>query len=124
MALTVLLQASDLFFNISAVHASTTSCRWAMCRIGWCMAITQVEYHFNRRGIDVNVDALVNLAQLRARLAAVRGYPSHAAYTLDIHMARTPGDVMAFLSNLENKLRPAATAGNTHDTDLVFFFMK
>jgi hypothetical protein len=28
---------------------------------------------------------------------------------------------MAFLGNLENKLRPAATAGNTHDTDLVFF---
>jgi len=66
----------------------------------------QVEYAFNRRCIDTNTPILEKLVTLRAQHAEVLGFPTHAAYILDIRMAKTPENVMTFLKDLSKKLDP------------------
>jgi len=54
-------------------------------------------------------DTISTIAKLRAEKAALLGYPSFAAYTLQDQMAKNPATVEAFLG----KLVPAATAKAT-----------
>ena len=41
----------------------------------------------------------------------VLGYDSHAAYVLETRMAKSPGTVLTFLTDLEAKLQPGAAKG-------------
>lgn len=47
-----------------------------------------------------NKSVILQIANLRAEKAKVLGYPSHAAFVVEINMARTPDAVSAFLKRL------------------------
>lgn len=44
-------------------------------------------------------------------LLQVLGYDNHAAYVLETRMAKSPANVLKFLSDLETKLGPGAAKG-------------
>jgi Zn-dependent oligopeptidase len=86
---------------------------------------SQVDYEFNRRCVDTNVTRLQDIIQMRAEMAAILGYAAccpallprkslvplcryenHAAYVLETRMAKSPGKVLQFLTDLRDKLAP------------------
>ncbi|AIF47623.1 M3 family metallopeptidase [Dyella japonica] len=63
---------------------------------------------FYRRGGEQNVKRLSDAVAIRAQLARLLGYPSWAAYQLDVKMAKTPDNVNQFLTQIDDKLMPKA----------------
>jgi peptidyl-dipeptidase Dcp len=55
-----------------------------------------------------NKDIVAQIVKMRARLAALLGYKSYAAYVIDDNMAKTPGAVDDFLMKLWNAALPVA----------------
>lgn len=66
----------------------------------------QMEKAFNSRNIDTNVDIIEELVVLRAELAEILGYRTHADKVLDIRMAKSAANVKKFLNDLGDKMRP------------------
>ena len=68
-------------------------------------------FHKNHnKAADVNVALLEEAIALRDEVGRTLGYPSWAAYVLEIRMAKTPDDAQTFLADLEEKVRPKAEA--------------
>ena len=53
-----------------------------------------------------NAPTLEKIANLRRQAAQLLGYNNHAEYVLEVKMAKTPGTVFDFLSDLKTKLHP------------------
>jgi Zn-dependent oligopeptidase len=68
----------------------------------------KLEFGYNTRCMDTNTPILEELVRLRAEQAALLGYPTHAAYVLEIRMAQSPDVVGPFLRELSAKLQPLA----------------
>lgn len=66
----------------------------------------QLEFKFSRRGGEQNVAMLEDTLLLRAKSAKLLGYKNHAENRLDTRMAKNPQTVIAFLKDLEVKLKP------------------
>ncbi len=63
---------------------------------------------FKRRGGQKNVDVLEQIIQLRAQEASILGYPSTAAFELEVRMAKDPAAVASFYSKLRPIVRKKA----------------
>ncbi len=70
----------------------------------------QLEYKYGRRGGKENIGLLEDSLQLRQKSAKILGYKNHAENRLDTRMAKNPQNVMAFLTDLEEQLKPRAKA--------------
>ena len=66
----------------------------------------ELEYKYNRRGGQENVELLEKTVTLRREVAHLLGYPTHADLKLEKRMAKNPKNVMKFLKDLEKKLKP------------------
>lgn len=53
-----------------------------------------------------NAPVLSEIVKLRDEAAKLLGYANHAAWVLEVKMAKSPAEVQSFLSDLETKLRP------------------
>lgn len=53
-----------------------------------------------------NAPVLSEITRLRDEAAKLLGYKNHAEWVLEVKMAKTPAEVNAFLTDLEQKLRP------------------
>jgi len=65
---------------------------------------------YDRRGGMANIERLRAAVATRDTLAHLFGFPSWAAYQLDVKVAKTPERVLAFLRNLDRGLLPKARA--------------
>jgi Zn-dependent oligopeptidase len=65
-----------------------------------------MEKAFNSRCIDTNVAIIEELVVLRAEVANLLNFKTHADYILDVRMAKSAGKVKTFLSDLGDKMRP------------------
>lgn len=65
-----------------------------------------METAFNSRCLKENTAILEELVKLRHQKAQLLGFPTHAAYILDMRMAKTPEAVATFLSDLATRLKP------------------
>lgn len=63
---------------------------------------------YNARGIKENPSVLLQITKLRHQRATLLGYKTHAAFVLEERMAATPEGVSRFLTNLLEKVTPAA----------------
>ncbi|KAJ8097085.1 hypothetical protein POJ06DRAFT_39367 [Lipomyces tetrasporus] len=63
-----------------------------------------------------NCDLLIQAVKLRAEIADILGYKTHAAYVLEERMAKSPDIVVTFLNDLREKL---AGAGKTEIAKLL-----
>ena len=61
-------------------------------------------------GYPDNVARLEEAIALRTKIAELLGYPSWAHYVLEVRMAKDPDTVLAFLSDLREKVRPKLAA--------------
>ncbi|KAL1266971.1 hypothetical protein QQF64_002646, partial [Cirrhinus molitorella] len=66
----------------------------------------KMEVAFHSRCKDVNTAILEQLIELRARLAKLLGFSSHANYVLEMTMAKNSENVEQFLDELYKRLRP------------------
>ncbi|XP_043106189.1 neurolysin, mitochondrial isoform X3 [Puntigrus tetrazona] len=66
----------------------------------------KMEMAFHSRCKDVNTSILEQLIELRARLAKLLGFSSHANYVLEMTMAKNSENVAQFLDELYKRLRP------------------
>ncbi|XP_078317964.1 thimet oligopeptidase-like [Crassostrea virginica] len=66
----------------------------------------KLETAFNSRCLEPNTAILEELVELRAQKADILGFPTHAAFILDMRMAKDPEKVKNFLVDLAEKLRP------------------
>ncbi|XP_073769912.1 neurolysin, mitochondrial isoform X4 [Danio rerio] len=66
----------------------------------------KMEKAFHSRCKDVNTAILEKLIELRARLANLLGFSSHANYMLEMTMAKNSENVARFLDELYERLRP------------------
>uniref|UniRef100_A0A8C2FKT7 Neurolysin (metallopeptidase M3 family) n=1 Tax=Cyprinus carpio TaxID=7962 RepID=A0A8C2FKT7_CYPCA len=66
----------------------------------------KMEMAFHSRCKDVNTAILEQLIELRARLAKLLGFSSHAHYVLEMTVAKNPENVARFLDELYKRLRP------------------
>ena len=64
-----------------------------------------LEYKYNRRGGEQNVELLEKTITLRRQIAQLLGYKTHADLKLENRMAKNPKTVMAFLKDLQKKLQ-------------------
>ncbi|KAK3089945.1 hypothetical protein FSP39_007851 [Pinctada imbricata] len=64
-----------------------------------------LETAFNSRCIKENTPILEELVELRHQKAQILGFPTHAAFILDMRMAKEPGKVKSFLTELAAKLQ-------------------
>ncbi len=69
-----------------------------------------LEYKYNRRGGEQNVELLEKTITLRRQIAQLLGYKTHADLKLENRMAKNPKTVMAFLKDLQKKLKPMGKA--------------
>ena len=67
-----------------------------------------LEFKYNRRGGQENVELLEKTLTLRRQIAQLLGYENHAQLKLENRMAKNPETVMKFLKNLQKKLKPLA----------------
>lgn len=65
-----------------------------------------LEKAYNSRCIAANTPIIEELVSLRAKQAKLLGFENHAAYILDVRMAKTPAAVGTFLTSLNTKLGP------------------
>ncbi len=65
-----------------------------------------LEYKYNRRGGEKNVELLEKSLTLRRQAAHLLGYKTYADLQLEDRMAKNPQNVMAFLKDLQKKLTP------------------
>nr|KAG5696363.1 hypothetical protein BaRGS_028358 [Batillaria attramentaria] len=65
-----------------------------------------LETAFNSRCLKENTAILEELVRLRHEKAKLLGFPTHAAFVLDMRMAKTPEAVSKFLTELAAKLQP------------------
>ena len=65
---------------------------------------------FDSRCKDTNAPLLVGLTQRRAQVAALLGYPHHAAYITEVRMAGSADRVHSFLEDLTQRLEPLVQA--------------
>lgn len=65
-----------------------------------------LEYKYNRRGGEQNVELLEKTITLRRQIAHLLGYKTHADLKLEDRMAKNPKNVMTFLKDLQKKLKP------------------
>ncbi len=77
-----------------------------------------LEYKYNRRGGEKNVELLEKTITLRREIAHLLGYKTHADLKLEDRMAKNPQNVMKFLKNLQKKLKPL---GKAEDKQLVAY---
>ena len=63
----------------------------------------ELEFKFNRRGGQENVELLEKTLTLRREIARLLGYKNHAELRLEDRMAKNPKMVMAFLKDLQKK---------------------
>uniref|UniRef100_A0A671SWA7 Thimet oligopeptidase-like n=1 Tax=Sinocyclocheilus anshuiensis TaxID=1608454 RepID=A0A671SWA7_9TELE len=66
----------------------------------------KMEMAFHSRCKDVNTAILEQLIELRARLAKLLGFSSHANYVLEMTVAKNSENVARFLDELYKRLRP------------------
>ena len=69
-----------------------------------------LEYKYNRRGGEQNVELLEKTLTLRRQIAQLLGYTTHADLKLENRMAKSPKTVMTFLKDLQKKLKPMGKA--------------
>ncbi|KAJ3316323.1 hypothetical protein HDU93_004460, partial [Gonapodya sp. JEL0774] len=62
----------------------------------------------NTARCEENVAHMTETVKLRRRVANLMGYPNHAAFRLEIKMAKTPKEVTDFLDDLTARLIPYA----------------
>jgi thimet oligopeptidase len=65
-----------------------------------------MESAFNSRCKQANTAIIEEMVVLRAQQAKILSFESHAAFVLDIRMAKTSGKVMEFLNSLNRNLEP------------------
>lgn len=65
-----------------------------------------LEYKYNRRGGEQNVELLEKSLTLRRDAAHLLGYKTYADLQLEDRMAKNPKNVMVFLKDLQKKLTP------------------
>ncbi|XP_033636592.1 thimet oligopeptidase-like isoform X3 [Asterias rubens] len=70
----------------------------------------KLELAFNSRCKEENTKIMEELVEIRQKLADLLGYPTHAAYILEMRMAKTPETVAKFLKDLTEKLRILQTS--------------
>lgn len=78
----------------------------------------ELEFKFNRRGGQENVELLEKTLTLRREIARLLGYKNHAELRLEDRMAKNPKTVMAFLKDLQKKLKPL---GKKEDKDMIAY---
>ncbi|XP_045158245.2 thimet oligopeptidase-like [Mercenaria mercenaria] len=66
----------------------------------------RLETAFNSRCVKENTAILEELIRLRHEKAQLLGFKTHAAFVLDMRMAKTPEKVATFLKDLGEKLKP------------------
>ncbi|KAK9480384.1 hypothetical protein V1514DRAFT_346106 [Lipomyces japonicus] len=54
--------------------------------------------------VKENGDLLIEAVKIRAQIASILGYATHAAYILEERMAKSPDHVLTFLTDLRSKL--------------------
>ena len=67
-----------------------------------------LEYKYNRRGGEENVELLEKTLTLRRQIAQLLGYKNHAELKLENRMVKNPKTVEDFLKDLQKKLKPMA----------------
>lgn len=70
----------------------------------------ELEYKYNCRGGEENVELLEKTLALRQQIAQLLGYKNHAQLKLENRMAKNPDNVFDFLKDLEKRLKPMAEA--------------
>lgn len=78
----------------------------------------ELEFKFNRRGGQENVELLEKTLILRREIARLLGYKNHAELRLEDRMAKNPKTVMAFLKDLQKKLKPL---GKKEDKEMIAY---
>lgn len=78
----------------------------------------ELEFKFNRRGGQENVELLEKTLTLRREIARLLGYKNHAELRLEDRMAKNPKTVMAFLKDLQKKLKPL---GKKEDKEMIAY---
>lgn len=78
----------------------------------------ELEFKFNRRGGQENVELLEKTLTLRREIARLLGYKNHAELRLENRMAKNPKTVMAFLKDLQKKLKPL---GKKEDKEMIAY---
>lgn len=78
----------------------------------------ELEFKFNRRGGQENVELLEKTLTLRREIARLLGYKNHAELRLEDRMAKNPQTVMAFLKDLQKKLKPL---GKKEDKEMIAY---
>lgn len=78
----------------------------------------KLEFKFNRRGGQENVELLEKTLTLRREIALLLGYKNHAELRLEDRMAKNPKTVMSFLKDLQKKLKPL---GKKEDKEMIAY---
>lgn len=78
----------------------------------------ELEFKFNRRGGEENVELLEKTLTLRREIAHLLGYKNHAELKLEDRMAKNPKTVMKFLKDLQKKLKPL---GKKEDKEMIAY---
>jgi len=66
----------------------------------------QMNYEYKRRAYDTNVEIAEKVFKLRQEQAKLFGHENHSDYELDDSMAKSTENVMKFLDNLREKIKP------------------